>query len=94
MILFDFRNNFACLNTSLKHSNSERLTLLKSMITLDDCLSALRKLFSIVRLLLPSGDLISHSSPRNKISAVCLIPGGKNSTSPPDQDKIVAAINS
>lgn len=51
-------------------------------------------LFSIVRLLLPYGDLISHSSPLKRMSGVGMCPVGMNSTSSPVHDKIVATLNS
>lgn len=51
-------------------------------------------LFSIVRLLLPYGDFISHSSPLKRMSGVGMCLVGINSTSSPVHDKIVATLNS
>ena len=60
----------------------------------DDCFNAFLKLFSIVRLLSPRGDFISHSFPKNLISGVGILRTGMNSTSLPDHDRMVATMSS
>lgn len=83
-----------CCRTSCRHLSSGSFIRLRSIIMLLDCLSASRMLFSIVRLLLPYGDLISHSNPLKRMSGVGMCPVGINSTSSPVHDKIVATLNS
>ena len=78
-----------------KHFSLGSLILWRSIIMFFDCLIANLILFSIVRLLLPIGDFISHSSPLYLMSGVIqLFIAGINSTSSPVQDKIIATLSS
>jgi|GEM_PF-6049738 len=59
-MFFILADSLNCLFTSAIHFTLDNLVLLKSII-LELYRRAVRKLFSIVRLLLPLGDFISHS---------------------------------
>ena len=83
-----------CRFTSCRHLRSGSFMRLRSTMMLLDCLRASLILFSMVRLLLPWGDLISHRRPWYLMSGVCMWLVGMNSTSLPVQDKIVATLNS
>lgn len=95
-IILHFLPNFSArLFTTPTLFLSGRPRRCKSMMILVDCLRANLILFSRVRLLLPSGDFISHSKPMYLMSGVWrLLVAGMNSTSSPVQDKIVATLNS
>jgi len=79
------------------HFSSGKGVRRKSNITLTDCFTAARKLFSIVRLLLPFGTLISQSRPSIRMSGV-FVPrvrfGTINSTSTPVPVNTVAVSSS
>lgn len=65
-----------------------------SIIKLDDCLRAFRRVCSSVLGLKRSGDLISNSMPSSRMSAVLILETGRNSTVWPARARILATRSS